>query len=51
MAPQAWCLRTDDIQAEFAHFVEYPDMKAALANQSDIATKGGWKERRDYLIS
>ena len=26
-------------------------MKAALADQSDIATKGGWKERRDYFSS
>ena len=51
IAAPAWGVRTGDIQGDFAHFVGYPDMKAALADQSDIATKGGWKERRDYFSS
>ena len=51
IAAPAWGVRTGDIQGDFAHFVGYPDMKAALADQSDIATQGGWKERRDYFSS
>tara|TARA_B100001029_G_scaffold122346_1_gene101755 strand:- start:3 stop:794 length:792 start_codon:yes stop_codon:yes gene_type:complete len=51
IAAPAWGVRTGDIQGDFAHFVGYPDMKAALADQSDIAIKGGWKERRDYFSS
>ena len=51
IAAPAWGVRTGDIQGDFAHFVGYPDMKAALADQNDIATKGGWKERRDYFSS
>jgi hypothetical protein len=51
IAAPAWGIRTGDIQGEFAHFVGYADMTAALADQSDIATKGGWKERRDYFSS
>ena len=51
IAAPAWGVRSGDIQGEFAHFVGYADMKAALADQKDIATEGGWKQRRDYFNS
>ena len=51
IAAPAWGVRTGDLQGEFAHLVGYADMTAALADQSDIASKGGWKERRDYFSS
>ena len=44
-------LGTDDIQGEFAHFYGYPEMKAVLAHQSDVAKKSGWKERGDCVTS
>ena len=50
IAAPAWGVRTGDIQGDFAHFVGYPDMKAALADQSDIATKGGWKKEETTSV-
>jgi len=51
IAVPAWGLRRGDTQGSFAHFIGYADMNAAMAGQSDIATKGGWKDRREYLGS
>ena len=51
IAVPAWGLRRGDTQGNFAHFIGYADMNAAIAAQSDIATKGGWKGRREYLDS
>lgn len=49
IAVPAWGLRQDDIPGDYAHFIGYPDMKEALAGQQDTATKGGWKNREEYL--
>jgi len=51
IAVPAWGLRKGDTQGSFAHFIGYPDMNAAMASQSEIATKGGWKGRQEYLSS
>ena len=51
IAVPAWGLRKDDAPGSFAHFIGYADMDAALSRQSGIATKGGWKNRREYLTS
>ena len=51
IAVPAWGLRKGDTPGSFAHFIGYPDMNAAMTGQSDIATKGGWKNRREYLNS
>ena len=49
IAVPAWGLRQDDIPGDYAHFIGYPDIKEALASQQDTATKGGWKNREEYL--
>ena len=49
IAVPAWGLRQDDIPGDYAHLIGYPDMKEALASQQDTATKGGWKNRDEYL--
>ena len=51
IAAPAWGNRDGDTPGEFAHFMGYPDMEAAFADQSDIAQDRGWEQRRDYFTS